>query len=78
MSNNPQIDCWLSRVQKINNLFNIKRLSGTPDRVGSVIEKILKSKFGRFFLDEINMIRLGDDGQDHNKLRLYKKNKGLL
>ena len=76
MKSNPEIDCWLSRVEKIKSLFNIKRLCGTPERVGLVIDKAIKSKFDRFYLDEINMIKLGDDGQDHNKLRFYNKFKG--
>ena len=51
MKNNPQIDCWLSRVEKIKVLFNIKRLSGNPDRAGAIIDRSIKSKFDRFFLD---------------------------
>ena len=34
------------------------------------------SKFDRFYLDEINKTRMGSDGLDHNKLRLYKTLKG--
>ena len=76
MRNNPDIDSWFSRVEKIKLLFNIKRLSGTPDRVSLVIDKIVKSKFDRFYLNEINSVKLGSDGQDHNKLRFYKMLKG--
>ena len=76
MRDNPQIDCWLSRVQKINNLFSIKKLAGTPNRAGLIIDKNIKSKFDRFFLDEVNQNKIGTDGLDHNKLRLYKKLKG--
>ena len=76
MRSNPDTDCWLSRVEKIKSLFNIKRLCGTPERVGLSIDKIIKSKFDRFYLDQINMIKLGNDGQDHNKLRFYNKFKG--
>ena len=76
MRSNPDTDCWLSRVEKIKYLFNFKRLSGTPERVGSLIDRIIKSKFDRFYLDEINTIKLGNDGQDHNKLRFYNKFKG--
>ena len=76
MKNNTEIDSWLSRVEKIESVLNMKRLCGTPNRVGSVIGKNLKSRFDRFFLDEINMIKLGNDGQDHNKLRFYNKLKG--
>ena len=76
MKNNPQVDCWLSRVEKLKTLFNIKRLSGNPDRVGVIIDRIIKSKFDRFFLDQINQIKIGNDGHDHNKLRFYKQFKG--
>ena len=76
MRNNPQIDSWYSRVEKIKNLFNIKRLYCKPDIAGKMMDKIIKSKFERFFLDEINRIKIGDDGRDHNKLRLYKTLKG--
>ena len=76
MKANPQMDCWLSRVEKIKTLFNIKRLCGTPDQAGLKIDKIIKSKFDRFYLDEINQRKIGIDGQDHNKLRFYNKLKG--
>ena len=76
MKNNLQIDSWYTRVEKIKNVLNIKRLYGKPDKAGLMIDKIIKSKFDRFFLDEINQIRIGNDGQDHNKLRLYKTLKG--
>ena len=41
-----------------------------------MIEKKVNSKFDRYFLDEINKVKLGSDGLDHNKLRLYKHFKG--
>merc|ERR1711954_181984 len=78
MKNNPQLDCWLSRVEKIKSLLTIKGVCGTPESVGQVIERSIKSKFDRFYLDEINLIKLGTDGLDHNKLRLYNKFKGSL
>ena len=76
MKSNPEIDSWFSRVERIKVLFDIKRLSGTPDRVSLVIDKMVKSKFERFYLNEINNVKLGSDGQDHNKLRFYKRLKG--
>ena len=76
MKNNPNIDTWYSRVEKINHLLNIPKLYGKPEKAGHVIDKHLKSKFDRFFLDEINEVRLGPDGNDHNKLRVYKTFKG--
>ena len=76
MKNNPQIDCWLTRIEKIKNLLNIKRLPAKSDKAGTIIDKNIKSKFDKFYLDQINQIRIGNDGQDHNKLCFYKKIKG--
>ena len=78
MNNNPELDCWVSRVNKIKTLLKIPKLYGKPDKVGFVIDKIIKGKFDRYFLDEINEIRIGFDGQDHNKLKLYNTFKGSL
>ena len=76
MNNNPDIDCWLSRVESIKRLLKFRRLPGTPERAGIIIDKLIKSKFDIFFLNQINQIKNGDDGQDHNKLRFYNKLKG--
>jgi hypothetical protein len=76
MKNNPQIDTWYTRVEKIKNIFCIQRLYCKPDKAGILIDKIIKSKFDRFYLDEINQVKIGNDGLDHNKLRLYKTLKG--
>ena len=76
MKNNPEIDCWLSRVESFKRLLKFRRLSGTPERAGIIIDKHIKSKFDIFFLNQINQIKNGDDGQDHNKLRFYNKLKG--
>ena len=48
------------------------------DKARAIIDKIIKSKFDKFYLDQINKLRIGNDGQDHNKLRFYKKIKGSL
>ena len=76
MKSNQHLDCWYTRVDKLQAMLNIPVLYGKPDRVGSIIDKCLKSKFDRFFLDEINEIKTGADGFDHNKLRFYKTLKG--
>ena len=76
MKKNPTLDCWYNRVDKIKTLLSISRLFGKPEKVGHIIDKLLKSKFDRFFLDEINQEKIGPDGLDHNKLRLYKTLKG--
>ena len=76
MKGYSELDCWYNRMDKIKKLFNIRRLYGKPEKVGKSIDKILRSKFDRFFLDEINQSKIGPDGCDHNKLRLYKTFKG--
>ena len=76
MKNNPDIDCWMTRVERIKSLFDIRRLSCNPDRAGVIIDRNIKSKFDRFFLDQINQTKIGIDGQDHNKMRFYKQFKG--
>ena len=76
MKNDPDLDCWYSRVGKIKNHLNIRKLYGKTDKVAKTLDKNIKSKFDRFYLDEINVVKTGSDGNDHNKLRLYKTFKG--
>ena len=76
MENNPEVDSWLSGIQRIKTLLDIRSMSGKPERVGLIIERNLKSKYDRFFLDQINLVKIGIDGEDHNKLRFYKLLKG--
>ena len=71
-----QIENWYTKVEKMKLLLKIPKLYGKPNKVGSIIEKNIKSKFERFFLDEINFVRRGSDGLDHNKLRFFKTLKG--
>ena len=63
-------------MTKVKNILKIQRVYGQPEKVGRIFDKSIKSKFDRFFLDEINLIKIGSDGLDHNKLRLYKNLKG--
>ena len=76
MKNSPQLDSWLSRVQKIKTFLKIGECSGKPKKVGAFFERKINSIFDRFFLDEITKVNIGQDGLDHNKLRLYKTFKG--
>ena len=76
MKNDPDLDCWYSRVDKIKINLNIRKLYGKSDKVGKTLDKLIKSKFDRFYLDEINLVKIGSDSNDHNKLRLYKTFKG--
>ena len=78
MRKNPQLESWYSRVEKIKSMLKISELYGQSDKVGFIIEKRIKSSFDRFFLDEINLIKKGSDGLDHNKLRFYKVLKGTF
>ena len=74
MRKNPQIDCWMTRIEKIKTILNINRLPSKSDRAGAIINRTIKSKFDKFYLDQISEIKIGNDRQDHNKLRFYKKN----
>ena len=76
MQNNPTIDSWYNKVEKIKELLDITRIRCKPSKVNVFVDKILNSKFERFYLDQINLIKIGSDGIDHNKLRLYKLLKG--
>ena len=57
-------DCWLSRVRKMEQLFNIK----TPpsyckkESVNSIIKKRVKSIFDRFWLDEVQKVKADVNG----------------
>ena len=63
-------DCWLSRANKMAQLLD------TPDvrfcqTSGRHMLRCVKSKFERYWMDEIKSSRLGIDGQQHNKLLTY-------
>ena len=51
MQNNPQNDIWYSRVDKIKNIFGMKSSYCKTEKAGILIDKILKSKFDRFYID---------------------------
>ena len=48
-------DCWLSRVRKIEQQFDIKSPHSycKKESVGRIIKKRVKSIFDRFWLDEV-------------------------
>ena len=64
---------WLKQMLSIENLINLPNIS----RVGT-IKTHVRSRFEQFWLDQINTVRLGSDGGNHNKLRTYSKFKGFL
>jgi hypothetical protein len=72
------IDCWLDRINKIESLCKIKSFPSytKTEIVKNSTKKTLQSIFDRFYLDEINKSKVGEDLINHNKLRLYSKFKG--
>ena len=72
----PHLDSWFSRVQKMKSVLGITQLYGSKDSVSLKLNKKLNSVFDRFWLDQINAPKVGNDGIDHNKLRFYKTLKG--
>ena len=72
MSENDQ-DCWLTRVNKIENILKIPKNFSLSQTSGKNLTRIVKSKFDRYWLDKINEIKPDKhDNLDHNKLRVYK------
>ena len=72
----PNLDTWYSRVQKMKTLLGTPRLHGCKDSVSKQLNRKLNSVFDRYWLDQINTPKMGNDGLDHNKLRFYKTLKG--
>ena len=50
MKNNPNLDSWNSRVEKIKYQLDLNKSYGKPVTVGNNIDRAIKSKFDRFFL----------------------------
>ena len=61
-------DCWLTRVQKIEKLFNTPKPSKTS---GKIILSALRAKFELHWHEQVNKVKLGPDNKNHNKLRTY-------
>ena len=66
-------DCWLTRVRKMEQLFNIHNFHRYHKRelVDKSIKKRVRSLFDRFWLDEVNCVKTDINGINHNKLRFY-------
>ena len=65
-------DCWLSRVNQIQNLLNITTPRIYNKASGKHISSRLQSKFDRHWLDKVNEIKTrNSDNLNHNKLRTY-------
>ena len=73
-------ECLLSRVRQIKALLGLGNIPSqlSPFAAGKKITTILQSKFESFWLKEVDTIKLGQDGVDHNKLRLYNQLKGCF
>ena len=67
-------DSWRIRAEKIKQILNIKSIPGYVSKgsVASQTKLKLNSIFDRFWIEEINQVKIGPDGLDHNKLRFYK------
>ena len=71
-------DCWLGKVEAIRKLLDIPdaQIFTTAKAVGNIAKKTLQSKFSLFYLKQINDVKLGSDGRNHNKLQFYSSLKG--
>ena len=70
---NKGTDCWLTRVEKIENLLKIPTNIKYSKFSGKKIITILRGKFDSYWLKKINEFKKNDaDDQNHNKLRVYK------
>ena len=72
------MDCWVDRISKIETLCKIKSFPSyiKTEMVKNNAKKIMHSIFDRFYIDQINQVRMGKDMINHNKLRLYSTFKG--
>ena len=64
------VDCWLSRVDKMKVLLDLPRIPFGANS-GKKISKIIQSKFDVFWREQVLATRPGPDGQQHNKLETY-------
>ena len=73
MSENNQ-DCWLTRVNQMENLLKLPQNMKYSKSSGKNISSILKGKFEYFWKTKINECKMNnDDNLDHNKLRVYRQ-----
>ena len=62
-------DCWYARVEKVEKLLGLPRISGLSKTSGKVIKNTLSLKYQNFLMQKINCTKPGTDGTNHNKLR---------
>ena len=67
-------DSWGLRVQQIKSLFNFANIPSyvSAGSVSTQIKGKLNSIFERFWVEQINQIKIGNDNNDHNKLKFCK------
>ena len=70
------VDCWLTRVNKMQSLLNISDKQNYKKTSNKLTTISLKSKFDRYWLDCVNQTKTdptdSTDHSDHNKLRTYR------
>ena len=64
------VDCWLTRVEKMRVLLDLPRISYRVNS-GQKTSRILQKKFDVFWRDQVLATRPGPDGLEHNKLETY-------
>ena len=73
------LNTWWGRVEKIKENLGVKYSPfNNIDNIGTSIKKQIKSKFEKFWLNEINGVKIGSDDKNHNKLRYYATLKGCF
>ena len=72
------IDCWVKRIEQIETLCKVKSFPSytKTNIVKQCAKKTLHSIFDRFYIDQINQVKMGKDLINHNKLRFYSTFKG--
>ena len=73
------IDCWVGRMKGIRELLGVPDLTSYTSTfaVAKKLKSVVQGSFQCFWLKQINKVRkFCAEGQDRNKLRLYKQFKG--
>ena len=67
-------DSWRVRVERIKQVLELKTIPTyvSANTVAKQVKSRLHSLFDRFWIEEINKVNIGADGEDHNKLWFYK------
>ena len=71
-------DGWYTRIEKIKHIFSIPEFNSQvkSETVGGKIKRQVESIFSIFWKSQISFQKIGDDGLNHNKLRMYQTLKG--